>query len=275
VEVWDFMTGKINKDLQFQADDQFMLHDTAVLCLNFSKDSELLVSGSQDGKIKVWQLKTGKCFRKLEAHTKAVTCVAFTRDAAKILSGSYDQTLRLHGLVSGKTLKIFRGHTGTINEAVFNHDGSFVHSASSDGTVKVWDVKSGDCHGSFKPIQGSAAEVTVNTICWLPRGAAEQLLVCNRSATIYLTNLRGEIVRTYQSGKEKLGMFLYAIASPRGDFVYGVAEDSHVYCFRSETAELVHTVKVSEKEVIGLSHHPHKNLLASWADDGTIQLWKP
>jgi hypothetical protein len=40
---------------------------------------------------------------------------------------------------------------------------------------------------------GSAAEVTVNTICWLPRGAAEQLLVCNRSATIHLTNLRGEV----------------------------------------------------------------------------------
>ena len=29
------------------------MHDDAVLALSFSKDSELLVSGSQDGKIKV------------------------------------------------------------------------------------------------------------------------------------------------------------------------------------------------------------------------------
>ena len=30
-----------------------MMHETAVLALNFSRDSELLVSGSQDGKMKV------------------------------------------------------------------------------------------------------------------------------------------------------------------------------------------------------------------------------
>ena len=51
-QVWDFLTGRLKKDLQFQADEQFMMHDTAVLALAFSRDSELLASGSQDGKIK-------------------------------------------------------------------------------------------------------------------------------------------------------------------------------------------------------------------------------
>ena len=52
-QVWDLLSGKLKKDLQYQADEQFMMHDVAVLALSFTRDSELLVSGSQDGKIKV------------------------------------------------------------------------------------------------------------------------------------------------------------------------------------------------------------------------------
>lgn len=53
VQIWDFMTGKLRKDLEYQTEERFMMHEGAVLALNFSRDSELLVSGSQDGKIKV------------------------------------------------------------------------------------------------------------------------------------------------------------------------------------------------------------------------------
>lgn len=33
--------------------EAFMMHDDPVLCVEFSRDSEMLASGSQDGKIKV------------------------------------------------------------------------------------------------------------------------------------------------------------------------------------------------------------------------------
>ena len=45
VEVWDPLKGKIKKELKYQQDEEFMMHETAVLSLAFSRDSEMLASG--------------------------------------------------------------------------------------------------------------------------------------------------------------------------------------------------------------------------------------
>jgi len=69
--------------------------EDAVLSLNFSRDSEMLVSGSQGGKVTVWKIMTGQVMRKFEkAHVLGVTCVQFSRDNTQILTGSFDMTIR-------------------------------------------------------------------------------------------------------------------------------------------------------------------------------------
>lgn len=39
--------------MQVELQETFMMHDDPVLCVDFSRDSEMIASGSQDGKIKV------------------------------------------------------------------------------------------------------------------------------------------------------------------------------------------------------------------------------
>lgn len=138
IEIWNYLTGKLRKDLQYQQKDSLMAMDKSVLCTQFSQNNELLVSGSSDGKIAIWKVKTGQCQRQIPAaHTEGITSVCFSKDNSHVLSASYDQTIRIHGLKSGKMLKEFRGHTSFVNCVLYSNDNTKILSASSDGTVKV------------------------------------------------------------------------------------------------------------------------------------------
>ena len=109
IELWDFDSCKLRKDLDYQSKDELMMHDEAVLCSGFSKDSEYIATGSISGQLKVWKLSTGVCIRRFnQAHLKGITSVTFAKDGTQILTTSFDHSSRLHGLKSGKTLKEFR-----------------------------------------------------------------------------------------------------------------------------------------------------------------------
>jgi WD40 repeat-containing protein SMU1 len=96
IEVYDGESGKLRGDLGYQARDEFMLHDDAVLAAAVSRDSELLATGGKDGKIKVWRLASGECVRRFaQAHGDGgVTCLDFYRDGSQLLSGGYDGVAR-------------------------------------------------------------------------------------------------------------------------------------------------------------------------------------
>lgn len=275
IEVWDPVTAKLRKDLEYQAKDDFMMHDKAVLCLEFSRDSELLVSGSQDGKIKVWNVRSGKCLRKFDhAHTSSVSSVCFSRDGSQVLSGSADHSVRVHGLKSGKTLKEFTGHRSFVNDAQFSIDGSKIVSGSSDGTVKIWDAKSTACLRTITPPLASGSDVPIHSVKVHPRNH-NQFVVSNRSSVVSVMTWNGDLVKQFASGKPSGGDFLRCCLSPRGEWIYCVGEDGNLYCFNYETGKLTQTLKVHDRVVQEVTHHPHRNVVATCSNDGTLKLWKP
>jgi WD40 repeat-containing protein SMU1 len=274
VEVWDYETGRLRKDLKYQEQDHMMMHDESVLCLSFSRDSEMLATGSNDGQLKVWKVQTGQCLRRIErAHTQGITAVQFSKDSMQVLTASFDLTIRIHGLKSGKPLKEFRGHKSYVNDVTYSADGTKVISGSADGTVKVWDAKSMDEVMTFRPPTANLnTDVSIVTVSLFPR-STDQILVCPKAPTVFICTLAGKIVSTMNSGKRTGGDFVAACTSPKGEWVYCVGEDRILYCFKSEAAKLEHTIALSGTDVVGLVHHPRRNLVATYATDGLLKVW--
>jgi len=69
-------------------------HDGPVLCVAFSPDGAVVVSGGADGSIRLWRAADGMELHTYEGHSDKVRAVTFTPDGSTIYSGSADGTLR-------------------------------------------------------------------------------------------------------------------------------------------------------------------------------------
>lgn len=135
-----------------------------------------LVSGSGDGCVRMWDMRTGQAHRTLVGHTGPVTCLQF--DEMHVVSGSLDKSLRVWDLRTGNTsetikfeypvtdlqfdtrkivaacgengVKIYNrttmqqstlsinGHTGPVEK--IRYIDRYLVSGAKDNTVKIWSL---------------------------------------------------------------------------------------------------------------------------------------
>ncbi|KAL1412014.1 Mitochondrial fission protein [Vanrija albida] len=65
-----------------------------------------LASGSGDGAVRMWDMRTGQAHRTLLGHTSPVTCLQF--DETNLVSGSLDKTIRIWDLRMGQVAELHR-----------------------------------------------------------------------------------------------------------------------------------------------------------------------
>lgn len=73
-------------------------HTQNTNCLAYSPDGEFVATGGEDGKVKVWTVKTGFCLVTFTEHAGSVTGVGWTQGGKAVLSSSLDGSVRAFDL---------------------------------------------------------------------------------------------------------------------------------------------------------------------------------
>ena len=101
---------------------------------------EFIISGSRGGKIKIWDLHSGKNIKTLKGHTGSITSLDCQHGI--IVSGSKDKTIRIWLLETGDCMQTLQGHTEAVLSVCISDN--YIASGSDDSTVRIWNVENGE-----------------------------------------------------------------------------------------------------------------------------------
>ncbi|KAG2054939.1 WD40 repeat-like protein [Suillus hirtellus] len=106
----------------------------------FSYD-ERMVTGSYDGILRLWDLKTGTVLKKMEGHRSRVRALAISPDGEWIASGDESgELIAWHANTGELKQTINKAHDGCIFSLDFCSHSTALASGSSDTTTKIWST---------------------------------------------------------------------------------------------------------------------------------------
>jgi WD40 repeat protein len=117
----------------------------------FVDDGKTLISADDPGKIKFWNVATGKQTDQREGHTQRLYCAAVSPDERWLVTGgghwlgSDPGELIVWDLANRQAKTSLLGHGGTVWSIKFTTDGKQFAASDNTGAVKIWDTKTLKC----------------------------------------------------------------------------------------------------------------------------------
>ena len=235
-------------------------HTDGVAAVSFSPDGSLLASGSSDGTILLWDMRSRERVATL-GHTDGVAAVSFSPDGSLLASGSSDGTILLWDMRSRERVATL-GHTDGVVAVSFSPDGSLLASGSSDGTILLWDMRSRERVATLGHTDGVVA------VSFSPDGSLLASGLGDRTVLLWDVATREQVAT--------LGHRFWVNAvsfSPDGTLLASGLWHRTVLLWDVATREQVATLEGHTNVVYSVSFSPDGALLATGGWDGMVILW--
>ena len=131
-----------------------------------------LAAGSQDGKVRVWDLHKRSVIGDLDSHVSDVTGLAYSPGQHALVTASRDKTIIWWDAKSWKVRKVVPSFE--LVEAVgFLEDGRLTYSAGANGCVRLWESETGREVTRDQTAKAEAESIVGAVLC-----AEQSLLIC-------------------------------------------------------------------------------------------------
>lgn len=237
--------------------------------LSITSDGAMMVSGSSDDSVKVWDLKTGLELHTLRGHADYVTGVAVSPDGRLAVSSSHDLTLRVWDTQEGQELLRLTGHQNWVSCVALTQDGQTAVSGSTDNTIRVWDTRSGQLLRTLTGHEDHVQKVAVmsrqrrilsaswdRTLrCW-DLDTGDELAVLDQTVDLAFTAVA-------VAPDERIAVWAYGVGQTDATVsVWDMSENRRLFTFTGHT-EIIKSVAIS----------PDGRRAASGSWDKTIRIW--
>jgi WD40 repeat protein len=232
-------------------------------------DGQRMMTCSDDGSLRVWNLKSGKQIGEdWRDGDSIVWTMALSPDGKKVVSGSNDGGVRLWDIDTGKLIAKWTRHTLLVRSVCWSRDGQRVLSGSYDGTAREWDVENG------KTILGPIK--TGHRRVWAVVYSPDMTMFATAGDDeskhpIKIWDAKtGELVASFKGHKH----WVWCLAwSSDGKTLISGSRDHSIRTWNTKTWKQLAVLDGHTSTVFGVAISPNGCILASASLDNTARLW--
>ena len=244
-------------------------HTGPVHTVAFSANGKLVLSGSNDNTLKLWDSASGKLIKSLRGHGGWVDSAVFSPDGHSVLSGSHDNGIKLWSITGYEEVRVLQGrvlqgHTDAVLSAACSRDGTKIVTASRDRTAKVWDFATGNMLQDFE----EGHDYLASTAAFFPDGKRLLTAAADNTTRVWDLSAGTQLLRLDRTGRSSV-----VSLSHDAKLVLSGSDEQTAKLWNAQTGELVRTTKPLSAEVTAVAFSPDDRTFFTGDAHGHCRLW--
>ena len=144
-------------------------HDSIIKKIIMSKNGSWMVSGDDEGILKIWQAGNLRLTKTIENTRDGlekelltlgnVRDMCFNWDDSKIVVCGDDKLVKIYDFQNGTMEKVLKGHNWDVNSCDWHESMGLMISGSKDNMIKLWDPRSSKCVKTILSYRSSVNKV--------------------------------------------------------------------------------------------------------------------